>query len=632
MTKNRARDIERKITAIEKNVREAWEKHQNPNLWGGGPTCDPQGKIVALNIKAFGHVAKFFEREEIQREITEACRKNNMEYTGFEKEAVVIQTDVESQVPAPPKPIFLLTSYQLQSYLSTLIRYINRLSGAGVPGGLTWGLNNKEAQLPSGWNNELLDFFNYGGPGIKYGGQGKLPPMLKDIITHYFYLLGENPNEFAKEIPDDFEPRQLDDLSFIPPPPGFVIPDWATPFQPDESMEGESLHFTSRNFSSNSAHFVSSQSSTGDGRIVLTLTRRTDPSSAPLPPSSPATRAGGQQSPPAAQSPLRRRGRSGSTPPAAAAQSTPRSRGMSRQSSPPPAVQSPPREGRFGSTAPPAAAQSSPRKKGRSRQSSPPPAVQSPPRRNRRGRSRPAQPPAAAQSPPRRRGRSRQSSPPTAVQSPHREGRFGSTEPSAAAQSPPRRRGRSRQSSTPSAAQSPPRRNRRGSSASTPPAQSQLWRRGRSRPSPPPAAAQSPRRRRRRSRPSSPTTPSVSPLPTGSSSQRGPPSPPRKRARAACPASPSPSPPPAPPCASSTMRTHYDMIQTEKSPVVQRLNKQAFRKTARLSGGVGTMCVYCAETVTRQDIKMRNNLVSCSGHKVHKYCQRDCMETHAGIL
>ena len=65
------------------------------------------------------------------------------------------------------------------------------------------------------------------------------------------------------------------------------------------------------------------------------------------------------------------------------------------------------------------------------------------------------------------------------------------------------------------------------------------------------------------------------------------------------------------------MRTDYDLIQSEKSPVVQRLNRQAFRKKARLSGGVGSMCVYCAETVTRQDIKMRNNLVSCSGHKVY---------------
>ena len=47
-----------------------------------------------------------------------------------------------------------------------------------VPGGLTWGI--------TGWNN---DFFNHGGgPGIKYGGQGKLPPMLKDIVIHYFYL------------------------------------------------------------------------------------------------------------------------------------------------------------------------------------------------------------------------------------------------------------------------------------------------------------------------------------------------------------------------------------------------------------------------------------------------------------
>ena len=53
------------------------------------------------------------------------------------------------------------------------------------------------------------------------------------------------------------------------------------------------------------------------------------------------------------------------------------------------------------------------------------------------------------------------------------------------------------------------------------------------------------------------------------------------------------------------MRTDYDLIQSEKSPVVQRLNKQAFGKTARLSGGVDSMYVYCEETVTRQDIKMR---------------------------
>ena len=30
MFKNKARDIERKVKAIEKNVTEAWEKYQNP--------------------------------------------------------------------------------------------------------------------------------------------------------------------------------------------------------------------------------------------------------------------------------------------------------------------------------------------------------------------------------------------------------------------------------------------------------------------------------------------------------------------------------------------------------------------------------------------------------------------------
>ena len=42
--------------------------------------------------------------------------------------------------------------------------------------------------------------------------------MLKDIITHYFFLLGENPNLLAEEIPSNYEERCLDDLTFIPPP------------------------------------------------------------------------------------------------------------------------------------------------------------------------------------------------------------------------------------------------------------------------------------------------------------------------------------------------------------------------------------------------------------------------------
>ena len=118
-----------------------------------------------MNIKAYGHVAAFFEQESVQRELREAVRKNNLEFAGYDQENVDIKKKVEAKVPVPPKPIFVLTSYQLQSYLSTLIRYINKKSGASVPGGLTWGLHNKDADLPSGWNNELLDFYKYGGPG-----------------------------------------------------------------------------------------------------------------------------------------------------------------------------------------------------------------------------------------------------------------------------------------------------------------------------------------------------------------------------------------------------------------------------------------------------------------------------------
>ena len=82
---------------------------------------------------------------------------------------------------------------------------------------MTWGLYNKDASPPSGWNNELMDFYKYGGPGSKYDGNGKLPPMIKDVLVHYFYLLGLNPNEHARKIPDDYKDRCLDDLTFIPP-------------------------------------------------------------------------------------------------------------------------------------------------------------------------------------------------------------------------------------------------------------------------------------------------------------------------------------------------------------------------------------------------------------------------------
>ena len=67
-----------------------------------------------------------------------------------------------------------------------------------------------------------MDFYKYGGPGIKYEGQNKLPSMIKDVLVHYFYLLGLNNN--GEDIPDDYQDMDLDHFTFIPPA-DFVIPD-----------------------------------------------------------------------------------------------------------------------------------------------------------------------------------------------------------------------------------------------------------------------------------------------------------------------------------------------------------------------------------------------------------------------
>ena len=109
-------------------------------------------------------------------------------------------------------------------------------------------MNHKDAELPEGWRNQLLDFYLYGGPGTAYGGSGKLPPRVRDIIVHYFYLLGLNPNIHAKKVPADYKERDLE-FSFIPPPPDFQLPVWADPKVPgdseDEDEEGSS-YFSAR--------------------------------------------------------------------------------------------------------------------------------------------------------------------------------------------------------------------------------------------------------------------------------------------------------------------------------------------------------------------------------------------------
>ena len=35
--------------------------------------------------------------------------------------------------------------------------------------GITWGLDNKDAESPEGWRDELLEFSKYGGPGRCHG-------------------------------------------------------------------------------------------------------------------------------------------------------------------------------------------------------------------------------------------------------------------------------------------------------------------------------------------------------------------------------------------------------------------------------------------------------------------------------
>ena len=99
----KARDIERKISAINKNAKDAWEKLEYPNLFGGGPVMDPQGKLISLNITAFGHVAAFFEEEETQNRLREAIRKNNIDYAGLSEEQneIVIKKNSGFEAPTP---------------------------------------------------------------------------------------------------------------------------------------------------------------------------------------------------------------------------------------------------------------------------------------------------------------------------------------------------------------------------------------------------------------------------------------------------------------------------------------------------------------------------------------------------
>ena len=89
---------------------------------------------------------------------------------------------------------------------------MNKLSGREVPGGLAWGLLNKEAEAPEGWREDLLEFHNYGGPGNVYEGKGKLTPRLKDIICSYFFLfllgVDQDDDEGGDQGGDEVLPQQ----------------------------------------------------------------------------------------------------------------------------------------------------------------------------------------------------------------------------------------------------------------------------------------------------------------------------------------------------------------------------------------------------------------------------------------
>ena len=52
------------------------------------------------------------------------------------------------------------------------------------------------------------------------------------------------------------------------------------------------------------------------------------------------------------------------------------------------------------------------------------------------------------------------------------------------------------------------------------------------------------------------------------------------------------------------------------------------KKKAKQPFNIVKTCYYCKEVVSSIDIKAKNVFVHCSGHKTHKYCQQDCLETH----
>ena len=77
-TANTARDNKRRLAAIKKQVKDSWEACRNPNYFGGAPVMDPTGKIIAIDVSAFGFVAEVFEDSYVQEKLLESFRKNNV--------------------------------------------------------------------------------------------------------------------------------------------------------------------------------------------------------------------------------------------------------------------------------------------------------------------------------------------------------------------------------------------------------------------------------------------------------------------------------------------------------------------------------------------------------------------------
>ena len=89
----------------------------------------------------------------------------------------------------------------------------------------------------------------------------------------------------------------------------------------------------------------------------------------------------------------------------------------------------------------------------------------------------------------------------------------------------------------------------------------------------------------------------------------------------------------------STTRTGSSSTSHSKSVSICRSNqssraskrnksKQDTSASSNQSSSMKEFCAFCADEVTPLDIKSKNGIVECSGHKVHKYCKPDCVKAH----